>query len=142
MPPPAPDTPDPLFNRLTLGDYEIGSVFKIFTVAMALDAGVAQLTSVYDTSPIHVGRFTIEDYHGKHRPLSVPEILMYSSNLGAARVGIACGAALQRAFLKKLGLLSAPKIELDEIGAPHYPNPWREVNVMTIAFGHGISEPP
>jgi cell division protein FtsI (penicillin-binding protein 3) len=145
-PPPgseAADAANPLFNRITLGDYEIGSVFKIFTLAMALDSGVAKMTSVYDAAnPIHVGRFTITDYHGKHRPLSVPEILMYSSNLGAARIGVACGAQMQQAFLKKLGLLAPPKVELDEIGAPHFPKPWREVNVMTIAFGHGISETP
>jgi cell division protein FtsI (penicillin-binding protein 3) len=134
---------DRMFNRITLGDYELGSIFKIFTVAMALDAGTSSISSTYDAShPIRIGRFTISDYHGKHRVLSVPEILMYSSNIGAARMALVAGAQRQREFLERLGLLKKPKIEVFEVATPHYPPKWREVNVMTIAFGHGISVPP
>jgi cell division protein FtsI (penicillin-binding protein 3) len=140
---PAIPLADRMFNRITLGVYELGSIFKIFTVAMALDCGIATLTSAYDaTHPIRIGRFTISDYHGKHRVLSVPEILMYSSNIGAARMAVAAGAQTQREFLARLGLLKTPKIEVSEVAAPHYPAKWREVNVMTIAFGHGISVTP
>jgi len=140
---PAIPLADRMFNRITLGVYELGSIFKIFTVAMALDCGTATLTSAYDaTHPIRIGRFTISDYHGKHRVLSVPEILMYSSNIGAARMAVAAGAQTQREFLARLGLLKTPKIEVSEVAAPHYPAKWREVNVMTIAFGHGISVTP
>ena len=134
---------DKMFNRITLGVYELGSIFKIFTVAMALDGGTSTLTSTYDaTHPIRIGRFTISDYHGKHRVLSVPEILMYSSNIGAAKIAVAAGGQRQRDFLARLGLLKPAKIEISEVGAPHYPAKWREVNVMTIAFGHGISVTP
>src|SRR5215831_10395456 len=127
---------DRMFNRDTLGVYELGSIFKIFTVAMALDAGTSTLASTYDaTHPINIGRFTISDYHGKHRVLNVPEILMYSSNIGAARMAVVSGAQKQREFLARLGLLKTPKIEVSEVGTPHYPAKWREVNVMTIAFG-------
>ena len=134
---------DRMFDRITLGVYELGSIFKIFTVAMALDYGTATISSTYDAShPITIGRFTISDYHGKHRVLSVPEILMYSSNIGAARMAVAAGAQTQREFLARLGLLKTPKIEVSEVAAPHYPAKWREVNVMTIAFGHGISVTP
>jgi len=134
---------DRMFNRMTLGVYELGSIFKIFTVAMALECGTATVGSTYDAShPIRIGRFTISDYHGKHRVLSVPEILMYSSNIGAARMAVVAGAQTQREFLERLGLLKPPKIEISEVGAPHYPAKWREVNVMTIAFGHGISVTP
>src|SRR5262249_6853189 len=134
---------DRMFNRDTLGVYELGSIFKIFTVAMALDYGTSTLTSTYDAShPIHIGRFSIGDYHGKHRVLSVPEILMYSSNIGAAKIAMAAGGHRQREFLARLGLLKAPKIEVSEIGTPHFPGRWRDVNVMTIAFGHGISVTP
>jgi cell division protein FtsI (penicillin-binding protein 3) len=134
---------DRTFNRITLGVYELGSIFKIFTVAMALDTGTSTIASTYDAShPITIGRFTISDYHGKHRVLSVPEILMYSSNIGAARMAVAAGAQKQREFLARLGLLNTPKIEVSEVAAPHYPAKWREVNVMTIAFGHGISVTP
>jgi cell division protein FtsI (penicillin-binding protein 3) len=144
----APDRPDisiadRMFDRITLGDYELGSIFKIFTVAMALDAGTSTLTSTYDAShPIQIGRFTIGDYHGKHRVLSVPEILMYSSNIGAAKMAMAAGGQRQREFLGRLGLLRAPKIEISEVATPHFPAKWREVNAMTIAFGHGISVTP
>ena len=140
-----PQTPlaDRMFNRITLGDYELGSIFKIFTVAMALEAGTSTISSTYDAShPIRIGRFTISDYHGKHRVLSVPEILMYSSNIGAARMALVAGAQRQREFLDRLGLLKKPKIEVFEVATPHYPAKWRDVNVMTIAFGHGISVPP
>jgi cell division protein FtsI (penicillin-binding protein 3) len=140
---PAISLADRMFDRITLGVYELGSIFKIFTVAMALDAGTSTISSTYDAShPITIGRFTISDYHGKHRVLSVPEILMYSSNIGAARMAIAAGAERQRQFLARLGLLKTPKIEVSEVAAPHYPAKWREVNVMTIAFGHGISVTP
>ena len=75
------DAKDRIFNKITLGVYELGSVFKTFNTAMALDAGVATMTKQYDAShDIKIGRFTITDYHGKHRWLSVPEIYMYSSN--------------------------------------------------------------
>jgi cell division protein FtsI (penicillin-binding protein 3) len=134
---------DRMFNRNTLGVYELGSIFKIFTVAMALDYGTSTLSSTYDaTHPINIGRFTIGDYHGKHRVLSVPEILMYSSNIGAAKMAMAAGGQRQREFLSRLGLLKAPKVEVAEIGSPHFPAKWRDVNVMTIAFGHGISVTP
>jgi len=118
-------------------------VFKIFTTAMGLDSGATTMTGVFDaTHPIHIGRFTISDYHGKHRPLTVPEILMYSSNIGEAKIALAVGAARQQEYLRRFGLLTSPAFELKEIGRPHYPAKWREVNVMTIGFGHGISETP
>jgi cell division protein FtsI (penicillin-binding protein 3) len=132
-----------LFDRVTLGTYEIGSVFKIFTAAMALDDRVTTLAGGYDAShPIHIGRFTIHDDHAQNRWLSVPEIFMYSSNIGAAKMAVDVGADRQREFLGKLGLLKAPNFELPEVAAPLVPSAWHEVNVMTIGFGHGISVSP
>ena len=131
------------FNKITLGDYEMGSAFKIFNTAMALDSGVATLGKQYDAiHPIHIGRFTITDYHGKHRMLSVPEVFMYSSNLGSARMALDAGAERQRSFLARLGLLKPAPFPFDEVAKPHFPNPWREVNVITIAYGHGIAVSP
>lgn len=135
--------PENLFNRVTLGIYEIGSVFKIFTTAMALDAHVTSLDGGYDaTNPIEIGRFTIHDDHAQRRWLSVPEIFMYSSNIGAAKMALDVGADRQRAFLARLGLLQAPSFELPEVAAPHLPSPWRPINTMTIGFGHGIAVSP
>ena len=139
------DDKDRIFNKITSGEYELGSVFKIFNTAMALDNNVATMTSTFDArNPITIGRFTIEDYHGKHRVLSVPEIFAYSSNIGSARMAVAAGPKLQRDFLAKLGLLDPVPIEFDkvEVARPHFPAMWRQVNVMTIAFGHGIAVTP
>ncbi len=131
------------YNRDTLGAYEMGSVFKIFTIAMALDDGVTTLDGGYDaTNPIHIGRFTIHDDHAQKRWLAVPEIFEYSSNIGAAKMALDVGAERQRDFLGRLGLLSAPRLELKEVAAPLVPATWRPVNTMTIGFGHGISVSP
>ncbi|HUK60863.1 MAG TPA: penicillin-binding protein 2 [Stellaceae bacterium] len=136
-------TPATTFNRATLGAYEMGSVFKIFTMAMALNDHVATLESSYDaTNPIHIGRFTIHDDHAQRRWLTVPEIFEYSSNIGAAKVALDVGADRQRDFLGRLGLLSAPHFQLKEIATPLVPAVWHPVNVMTVGFGHGISVSP
>ncbi|MGE0719852.1 MAG: peptidoglycan D,D-transpeptidase FtsI family protein, partial [Alphaproteobacteria bacterium] len=140
---PGTATPETLFNRVTLGTYEMGSVFKIFTTAMALESGKTSLTGGYDaTRPIQISRFTIDDYKGKHRWLTVPEIFKYSSNIGSAKMALDVGIPGQRAFLDRLGLLKQMAIEVPENGHPLVPNPWREINAMTIAFGHGLSVTP
>jgi len=140
---PGSATPVTTFNRATLGAYEMGSVFKIFTMAMALDDHVATLDSSYDaTNPIHIGRFTIHDDHAQRRWLTVPEIFEYSSNIGAAKVALDVGADRQRDFLGRLGLLREPRFELKEIAMPLVPAVWHPVNTMTIGFGHGISVSP
>jgi cell division protein FtsI (penicillin-binding protein 3) len=132
-----------IFNRVTLGTYEMGSTFKIFNTAMVLDDGVATLASSYDaTNPIQIGHFAIHDDHPQRRWLSVPEIFEYSSNIGSAKMAMEAGTDRQRDFLGRLGLLKAPSFELPEIGAPLVPSPWRPINTMTVAFGHGISVSP
>ena len=131
------------FNRATKGVYEMGSTFKLFTAAMALDAGTVTLEGGYDASkPIRVARFTISDYHAKNRWLSVPEILVHSSNIGAAKMAVDVGGEAQRDYLKRLGLLSSPAVELPEVGRPLSPGRWREINTMTISYGHGIAVSP
>lgn len=138
----AADSPA-VFNRATKGVYEMGSTFKLFTAAMALDSGTIGLQDGYDASePIRVARFTISDFHGEDRWLSVPEILVYSSNIGAAKMALDVGTDQQKAYLAKLGLLSSPAVELPEVGAPLTPGRWREINTMTISFGHGIAVSP
>ncbi len=137
---PALIEPGTLFNRSTQGVYEMGSTFKIFTTAQALEIGSTSLDGGYDaTRPIRVARFLIRDYHGKRRWLSTPEIFIYSSNIGAAKMARDIGGARQRAFMGRIGLLSRPAIELREVGAPLVPRVWRAVNTMTIAYGHGLA---
>ena len=131
------------FNRATKGVYEMGSTFKLFTAAMALDAGTVTLRDGYDASrPLRVARFTITDYHPENRWLSVPEILVHSSNIGAAKMALDVGTETQRTYLERLGLLAAPSVELPEVATPLVPSRWREVNTVTIAYGHGIAVTP
>ncbi|MDX2141884.1 MAG: penicillin-binding protein 2 [Rhodospirillaceae bacterium] len=134
---------DARFNRATLGLYEMGSTFKLFTAAMALEAGTATLDSRYDaTIPIKIGRFTINDYHAQNRWLSVPEIMIHSSNIGAAKMALEAGTERQKSFLRKIGLLSPLTLELPEVGTPQFPGTWRDINTITISYGHGISVTP
>ncbi len=140
---PAAASADARFNRASLGIYEMGSVFKIFTTAMALDEGVVTLNDGYDVrKPIRISRFTIRDYHPKNRWLSIPEIFMYSSNIGTVHMVMDAGTPVQQAFLKRLGLLQAAAVELSEVGQPLVPSPWREINTMTISYGHGLAVSP
>ncbi len=134
---------DRLFNRATLGVYEMGSTFKAFTTAAALEYGAATLEDTYDASkPLRVARFTINDDHAKNRWLNVAEIFQYSSNIGSARMALDIGTKRQQEFLKTLGLLDRPSIEIPEVGTPMVPKPWREISTMTIAYGHGIAVSP
>ena len=131
------------FNRNTLGVYEMGSTFKIFNSALALDSGKIHMGDSFDaTKSIRVGRFSISDYHGKNRWLTVPEIFMYSSNIGSVRMAMEVGTPAQRALMDKLGLLKRSPVEIPEVGAPMIPHPWRDASTMTIAFGHGLSVSP
>ena len=131
------------FNRATLGVYELGSTFKAFTTAMALEYGVVDLRDRYDaTKPLKVARFTIRDIHPENRWLDIPEIFVHSSNIGAAQMARDVGAERQRAFLERLGLLAPLTFELSENGRPLAPRQWREINTMTIGFGHGIAVTP
>jgi cell division protein FtsI (penicillin-binding protein 3) len=136
-------TNEALFNRATLGVYEQGSTFKIFNTAMALDTGRVTMTSVFDaTSPIKIDRFTINDDHAQRRPLTVPELFKYSSNIASAKMAVEMGSDTQRAFFDKIGFLRPLNTQLTELAAPLYPRHWMKINTMTIAFGHGISVTP
>jgi cell division protein FtsI (penicillin-binding protein 3) len=132
-------------NRATFDNYEPGSTFKLQDAALALDSGTVHIWNGFDAAhPIHFGRFTITDFEGKHRWLYLPEILAYSSNLGAARMAAAVGAEKQRAWMRRMGMLDPLGIELPEVRTPQAPSPahWKEIATMTIGFGHGISVSP
>ena len=130
-------------NRLTTGVFEMGSTFKAFTIAMALDSGKFTLKSSFDAhGPMHVGRFQIHDFEPENRMLTIPEIFTYSSNIGAARTALAMGVDAHKAFLKKMGQLDRLRTELPESAEPIVPRHWGELNTITIAFGHGLSVAP
>ncbi|MGE0153998.1 MAG: peptidoglycan D,D-transpeptidase FtsI family protein [Reyranellaceae bacterium] len=132
-----------LFNRATLGVYEMGSTFKIFNTAMALDSGRVTMGSSFDaTAPIKIGGFTINDDHAQNRWLTVPELFKHSSNIASAKMAVQVGIETQQAFFDKMGFLKPVKLELPESAAPLYPQTWRPINAMTIAFGHGMAVTP
>ena len=140
---PAAAPADARFNRTTLGVYELGSTFKIFNTAMALDAGTTTLTGGYDASePLRVARYAIRDFHAENRWLSVPEIFIHSSNIGSAKMALEVGPAGQKDFMRRLGFLDRLDLEMNEAGQPMYPATWRPINTMTISFGHGLSVTP
>ncbi|GAA0599031.1 penicillin-binding protein 2 [Caenispirillum bisanense] len=134
---------DQRFNRATLGVYEMGSTFKVFNTALALESGKVSLNNRYDVeNPIRVARFTIRDSHPERGSMDVGQILVKSSNIGSVRMALEVGTEAQKSFLGKIGMLQPISIELPENGSPLFPSQWREVNTMTISFGHGIAVTP
>ncbi|MGO9475653.1 MAG: peptidoglycan D,D-transpeptidase FtsI family protein [Rhodomicrobium sp.] len=129
-------------NRIVTDVYELGSVFKTFTVAMALDQNVAGRYDRFDTSPLRIGHFMVRDAHGVREPMSVEDIYVHSINTGAARIAAAAGVARQQRFLESLGLLDKLETEAGTTPKPVFPAIWRPSNAATIAYGHGIAVPP
>ncbi len=134
---------DMMFNRATKGAYEMGSTMKLFNTAMALESGKININSTFDcTKPLVFAGHTIHDDHSLNRWASVAEILIHSSNIGSARMALEAGTDFQRRFMGRMGMLQSPTLELPEVGGPLVPNPWREINTVTISFGHGLSVTP
>jgi cell division protein FtsI (penicillin-binding protein 3) len=131
-------------NRNVAEAYELGSVFKILTIAAALDTGKVGVADKFDaTGKLQIGRYRIGDDHAKNRWLSVPEIFEYSSNIGTARLTFAAGGGpLLEEFFHRVGFYAPPAIEITEVVRPRTPNKWADVTVATAAFGHGIAVTP
>ncbi len=135
---------NPLFNRAVQGVYELGSTFKIFAVAQALDLGLVTPDTQIDTAqPYRVAGFPIGEFDGhNYGPTkSVSDVIAVSSNIGAAHIGLMIGGERQKAFLRSLGLLSPPKIELIEAPSAksQFQKPWGEIATVTASYGHGVS---
>lgn len=140
---PAGGAKDGWLNRMSNGTFEMGSTFKSFTTAMALDSGKVTLKDSFDARfPIRIGGFTIKDFHGKRRVLTVPEIFQYSSNIGTAKMADIVGIPGHKEFLTRLGLLTRMQTELPEVKTPSQPREWKKINSITISFGHGVSTTP
>jgi cell division protein FtsI (penicillin-binding protein 3) len=130
-------------NRMSNGTFEMGSTFKTFSTAMALDSGKVSINDSFDASrPIRIGGFTINDFHGQRRWLTVPEIFEYSSNIGTAKMIDIVGMEMQKDYLTRFGLLTRMKTELPEVKMPSQPKVWKKINSITISFGHGVSTTP
>ena len=135
----------PLFNRAVQGVYELGSTFKIFTAAQAIELGLASTSTEIDIKgPLRWGRHRIRDFRYLGESISVEEVIVKSSNIGTARLAMMLGTERQRDFLTRLGFMDTTDVELVEAGAgrPLLPQNWSEISTMTISYGHGLSASP
>ena len=137
----------PLFNRAVQGVYELGSTFKIFAVAQAMDLGLVNPDTMVDgDAPMRWGKHLIKEFQGKNYGplLSVTDVIVKSSNVGTARIALRIGAVRQKQFLKSLGLFEPTPVELIEApGAkPLLPKKWPEIVTITTSYGHGMSASP
>lgn len=131
------------FNRITSGIFEPGSIFKTVTMAGALDSGAVAITDQFDARyGIRFGRYTIDDFHGKHRILALPEVYKYSSNIGTIRIMQAMGKDNYRAFLSRMKFDERVQFELPEMRVPTVSDSFSEVGAATASFGHGLSVSP
>jgi cell division protein FtsI (penicillin-binding protein 3) len=140
-----PKSPDynPRRNIMVANDYELGSVFKVLTFAMALDEHTTRLDQYFPVgSGFKIGKFTIHDAEHMPAQMMAKDILAQSSNAGTAQIGLLSGPDRQEAFLRHEGLLAALRTELPEYARPHYPSHWGQVETATISFGHGIEVTP
>ncbi|MDW4549841.1 penicillin-binding protein 2 [Defluviimonas sp. D31] len=135
----------PLFNRAVQGVYELGSTFKIFAVAQALDLGLVRPETMVETKgPMFWGKFKIRDFHNYGPQLSVTDVIVKSSNIGTAHIAQQIGGVRQQEFLQKLGMFDPTAVELVEApGAkPLRPAKWPEITTLTVSYGHGIAASP
>ena len=138
-------SPEARFNRATSGVYELGSTFKPFTVAMAMDSGIIKSFGKMYNCPnsLSIGRFQITDTHPFGRACSVAEIMKESSNIGTAQIAAQVGSKRQQYFLGKMGFLAPVAVELKERGRTLTPGTnWGDIATMTVGYGHGIAVTP
>lgn len=130
-------------DRVAAGSYELGSVFKTITLAMALDDGLATTATVLDVrQPLTAGRYTISDFHPSDRPLTVEEVFTHSSNVGAGMLALQAGADRFGGFLKRLGLADPLTTEIGPAGLPQLPAQMERAELITMSYGHGIAVSP
>ncbi len=136
----------PIFNRYVQGVYELGSVFKIFTAAQAVQLGLVNSETIIDTSgPMKIGRYPIGEFDGKnYGSISVADVIVHSSNRGTGRLALQIGSKRQQEFLRSLGMFEPTPFEIVEAagGEPLKPKKWGELSTVTISYGHGLSTSP
>jgi len=130
-------------NQITKGVFELGSVFKTFTVALALEDNILSPDTMINNIPnnIKCSIYDIGDIHDFPESLSVEDILIRSSNIGSLMIARQIGEIKLKNFIEKLGLLKVLDFELEEIGQPHNFK-WKKCKLETVSFGHGITTTP
>jgi cell division protein FtsI (penicillin-binding protein 3) len=130
-------------DKIAGSTFELGSVFKTLTVAMAIDQALVTPETIIDVrKELAAGRFTIKDLHPLRRPLSVAEIFLHSSNVGAAMLALQAGPQRFEDFLRHMQLLDGMKTEAGNVAPPQVPQRWGEVETITGSYGHGIALAP
>jgi cell division protein FtsI (penicillin-binding protein 3) len=140
---PGKSTPDAMFNRGASSVYELGSVFKAFTLAAGLDSGVVTLNSTFDVShPIELGGRLVHDYDKGDTSLQLWQVFTHSSNIGAAKMALMAGPQRMQDYFKRFGLFAAAPSELVESARPILPRQFSDQTLAQIAFGQGIAVSP
>jgi len=133
----------PLFNRSVQGVYELGSTFKIFAAAQAMELGLVNANTMINTAgPMKVGGHTIGEFKNhNYGTISVSQIIEKSSNRGTGRLALMIGKERQQEFLRDLGLFERTPFEIVEAsgGRPLLPKRYTDLSAVTISYGHGIS---
>ncbi|MBU1347050.1 MAG: penicillin-binding protein 2 [Alphaproteobacteria bacterium] len=130
-------------NRVTSAHFEMGSVFKTFTVAAAIDTGLADLDTMIDASQAYmIGNRRISDFHATNKILSLEEVYLHSSNIGTSRLAVEMGPDTMRTYFQRFGLLDAAPIELHESARPRRPRDWSDSTRASMSFGYGIMITP
>ena len=137
----------PLFNRAVQGVYELGSTFKIFAAAQAMELGLVGPDTMVDANaPMIWGKHKIKEFQGKNYGplLSVNDVIAKSSNVGTAHIALMIGGLRQQAFLKSLGFFEPSPIEMVEAKSskPLIPAKWPDIVTITASYGHGMSASP
>ncbi len=137
----------PLFNRAVQGVYELGSTFKIFTTAQAMQLGLVNANTMVDAdAPMKWGKHTIREFenHNYGPLLSVTDVIVKSSNVGTAKMALQIGENRQKEFLASLGFFEPTPVELFEAPSarPLMPRNWSEIHTITVSYGHGLSASP
>ena len=136
---------DALFNKASLGLYEIGSVYKPIMLAIGLDTEHTTTQDVYNLEEFKIAKFPIKDWHKQKGWHSTSEIFIHSSNIGMAQIALEIGQGKYKHYLKKLLLTDKLPIKLQEKAHPIYPNfdsHWSNVSLVTMSYGYGSSITP
>ena len=130
-------------NKITLGVYEFGSVFKTFTIAAGLENEVIKKNTIFKDlkNKIACDKYTITELDELPKYLSVEQILVRSSNIGSVRIAQRVGVENYKGFLNTLGLLDKIKFDLEEVGSP-LSFRWGKCKLATTSYGHGITTTP